>query len=75
LDAFNGCAQQPSERHKMRTAVKGDYSEGKWKNCLLIFGHVVLKLCQTYILNCPVFMNTFQSIYSVFFFWSSLPPA
>jgi hypothetical protein len=29
LDAFNGCAQQPSERHKMRTAVKGDYSEGK----------------------------------------------
>jgi hypothetical protein len=75
LDVFNDCVLQLSERHKMCTAVKGDYSEGKRKNCLLIFGHVVLKLCQTYILNCPVFLNTFQSIYSIFFFRSWLPPA
>jgi hypothetical protein len=52
---------------KCVTAVTGDYSEGKWKNYLLIFGHVV-KVCIIYILNCQIFINTFQSIYSIFFF-------
>jgi hypothetical protein len=33
----------------------------------LLFDHVI-KLCQTYVLKHQIFMNTFQSVYTVFFF-------